>query len=171
MHLIDANILITAHNTYYPTDRVPEFWTWVLHQAELGRLKMPVEMIEEVQGGTGDAQKDLLYAWLQGAGVADSLRLDEEVDPELLQLVLDNGYAADLNDVEMETIGRDPFIVAYGLAAPLDRFVVTNELRKPSAKRANRKIPDICDGLGVQSCNAFGLIRRLNFKTSWAHGV
>ncbi|WP_410001046.1 DUF4411 family protein [Rhizobium leguminosarum] len=26
MHLLDANVLITAHNLYYPIQRVPEFW-------------------------------------------------------------------------------------------------------------------------------------------------
>ena len=47
MHLIDANILITAHNTYYPTNRIPEFWSWILSKAQQGLVKMPLEMIEE----------------------------------------------------------------------------------------------------------------------------
>ncbi|WP_427792287.1 DUF4411 family protein [Brevundimonas diminuta] len=168
MHLIDANILITAHNNYYPTNRVPEFWSWVLHHAEHNRIKMPVEMIEEVQGGTSDAEKDLLYEWLQQPGVADTLRLDEEVDLDALNEILSNGYANDLNEVEIEAIGRDPFIMAYAYKDPQVRCVVTNEVRRPSAQRANRKIPDICDRFNLQSCNAFKLIRKLDFSTSWA---
>ena len=26
LYLLDANVLITAHNLYYPIDAVPEFW-------------------------------------------------------------------------------------------------------------------------------------------------
>ncbi len=51
LYLLDANILITAANTYYPIGRVPEFWSWVQHQAETGLVKIPVEMYEEVLEG------------------------------------------------------------------------------------------------------------------------
>lgn len=47
LYLIDANVLITAHNDYYPIDGVPEFWDWLTHQATNGILKMPVEIYEE----------------------------------------------------------------------------------------------------------------------------
>jgi hypothetical protein len=167
MHLIDANILITAHNTYYPTNRIPEFWSWVLNKAEAGLFKMPLEMIEEVQGGTGDAEKDLLFDWLKQDGVVDTLRLDEDVDPDHLQQVLDDGYGQNLTDVDIEKIGRDPFIMAYAMASPVDRHVVSNEISRPNAQGANRKIPDICKQFGLNSCNAFGLIRQLDFKTAW----
>lgn len=170
MHLIDANILITAHNTYYPTNRIPEFWSWVLSKAQGGFVKMPVEMIEEVQGGTGDAEKDLLWDWLQQDGVVDTLRLDEEVDASHLQKVLDDGYGQNLTDVDLEKIGRDPFIMAYAMASPADRHVVSNEISRPNAQGANRKIPDICKQFGLNSCNAFSLIRQLDFKTAWEAG-
>jgi hypothetical protein len=29
IYLLDANILITAANTYYGISRVPEFWSWL----------------------------------------------------------------------------------------------------------------------------------------------
>lgn len=170
MHLIDANIFITAHNTYYPTNRIPEFWSWVLSRAEAGFIKMPVEMIEEVQAGTGDAEKDLLFDWLQQEGVVDTLRLDEEVDSDHLQKVLDDGYGKNLTEVDLEKIGRDPFIMAYAMASPADRHVVSNEISRPNAQGANRKIPDICKQFGLNSCNAFGLIRQLDFKTAWDAG-
>jgi hypothetical protein len=32
LYLLDANVLITAHNTYYAIDQVPEFWEWIAHQ-------------------------------------------------------------------------------------------------------------------------------------------
>jgi Domain of unknown function (DUF4411) len=45
----DANVLITASNTYYPIDQVPEFWAWLKHQGKLGNIKLPVEMLEEIR--------------------------------------------------------------------------------------------------------------------------
>ena len=29
LFLIDANVLIRAHEDYYPIDRVPQFWRWL----------------------------------------------------------------------------------------------------------------------------------------------
>jgi Domain of unknown function (DUF4411) len=49
LYLIDANVLITAHNDYYPIDGVPEFWDWLLHQATIDTVKMPLEIYEEIK--------------------------------------------------------------------------------------------------------------------------
>lgn len=95
-----------------------------------------------------------------------TLQLEEEVRQDLVQHVVKQGYAADLNDDELEQIGRDPFLVAYALAVP-PRCVVTVEVSRPARKRQNRKVPDVCASMGVQCCNTFTLIRELGFRTSW----
>ena len=166
LYLLDANVLITAHNNYYPINRVPEFWDWLLHQAEQGRICMPLETFEEV-GGTGDAEKDVLFGWLQRAEVREAMLLDETISPEAVQHVIDNGYAPDLNDVELERVGRDPFLVAYALTVAAERCVVSNETSAPGRQRANRKIPDVCRDLGGTCCNTFALVRALDFSTGW----
>ena len=33
LYLLDANVLIRAHQDYYPLDRVRGFWTWICDQA------------------------------------------------------------------------------------------------------------------------------------------
>lgn len=30
--LLDANVLIGAHNDYYPIDRMPQFWEWLTRE-------------------------------------------------------------------------------------------------------------------------------------------
>jgi hypothetical protein len=167
LYLLDANVLITAHNSYYPINRIPEFWDWLLHQAEEGRVAVPLEILEEVGDGTGDAEKDLLFGWLQNAEVRRALLLQEVIAPEAVRHVIDHGYAGDLNDVELERVGRDPFLVAYALVAPNERCVVSNETSAPNRQRANRKIPDVCRELGTTSCNTFALVKALDFTTSW----
>ena len=162
LHLLDANILITANRLYYPLDRVPEFWDWLLYQGSEGKLKVPLEMVEEIRDGTDD-----LADWLTDRDNLEALCLDEEVDIALVQRVINEGYAPDLTDQGVEIIGRDPFLIAYALAAPNDRCVVTNEISKPGKQRANRKVPDVCNQMQVVWMDSFRLIRALNFSTSW----
>ena len=146
LYLFDANVLITASNAYYPIDQIPEFWAWVQHQGKLGNIKLPVEILEEILAGR--KKDDLLLAWMKEKENQDALKLDEAVDAALVQKVVFDGYAPDLTDDELEEIGRDPFLIAYCMAAP-DRCVVTTEASKPSKKRQNRRIPDVCDCLSV----------------------
>ena len=48
LYLIDANVLIRAHEDYYPLDRVPQFWTWLEQNALVGQIKMPFEIYDEI---------------------------------------------------------------------------------------------------------------------------
>ena len=48
VYLFDANVLITAHKSYYPIDQVPEFWSWLQYQGKIGQIKLPLEIMEEV---------------------------------------------------------------------------------------------------------------------------
>jgi hypothetical protein len=93
--------------------------------------------------------------------------LDEAADPRLVARVIDQGYAPDLTDDEVEKIGRDPFLIAYALVAPQERCVVSTEVSAPKKTRANRRIPDVCQTMGVRCTNTFGFLRALDFRTSW----
>jgi hypothetical protein len=160
--LLDANVLITANSQYYPLARVPEFWEWLVHVASAGHLKVPLEMTEEIKAGDDD-----LAAWLSDNGHLAALKLGEDADVALVQRVIAEGYAPDLDDTEILRLGNDPFLIAYALGDTANRCVVTTEVSKPSKQRANRHIPDVCRGLGVICINSFQLVRDLNFSTSW----
>ena len=164
LYLLDANVLITASNTYYPIDQIPEFWAWLQHQGRLGNLKLPVEILEEILAGR--KKDDPLLDWMKDKDNQGALKLNESVDALLVQVVVSKGYAPDLTDDEIEGIGRDPFLIAYGMAA-IDRCVVTTEVSSPSKKRQNRKIPDVCNYLSVACCNPFQVNRALGFHTAW----
>ena len=139
LYLLDANVLITASNSYYPIDQVPEFWRWLQHQAASGNVKVPLEVMEEVRVGRKD--NDPLLDWISEDDNADTLLLEEVVDAALVQQVVSIGYGADLTDDEVEKIGRDPFLIAYALSNPPARCVVTIEVSRPSAQRQNRRNP------------------------------
>ena len=48
------HVLTTASRDYYPIERVPEFWQWLLHMGASDQLKLPVEVVEEVRAGNDD---------------------------------------------------------------------------------------------------------------------
>ncbi len=165
LYLLDANVLITANSQYYPIDQVPEFWSWLQHQAASDFVKIPLEVMEEIKEGRRD--NDPLIDWITRDDNHDVLVLQENVNAVLVQRVVTGGYAPDLTDDEVEKIGRDPFLIAYALADPGERWVVTTEVSRPSAQRQNRKVPDVCRTVGVQCCGPFTLNRNLGFRTGW----
>lgn len=159
LYLLDANVLITSKNLYYEFGRVDQYWEWLTFKAEQGAAKIPLEIYEEITIG-----RDELAAWAKDNKAA--LVLDEEVDIALVQRVTTEGYAPDLTDIELEAIGRDPFVIAYALADVENRVVVTQEVRS-NKKRQNRPIPSVCDELGVKSCDQWAFGRDLDFRTDW----
>ena len=131
--------------------------------AGLGLVKVPQEIFEEITTPRpAPYRPDPLVEWL--ISYQDVLVLDELVDVELVGRVTYEGYADDLADDEIEKIGRDPFLIAYALASPEQRCVVTNEHSRLGRRRANRHIPDVRRGLGVHWCDTFQLIRDLDFR-------
>jgi hypothetical protein len=60
-----------------------------------------------------------------------------------------------------------PFLIAAALSDAANRCVATAEVSKPTTTRTNRRVPDVCNTLGVQWMDSFGLIRALDFSTSW----
>ena len=161
LYLLDANILITAANTYYGIKQVPEFWTWLLHQAESGAIKIPLEMYEEVIEGRKEG--DELLGWIKNDAHRGALVFDEPCKIDFVQRVVRAGYAGDLTDDEVEKIGRDPFLISYGLIDP-ERCIVTTEISKPSKARQHRHIPDVCQTLKVKCCGPWELNRQLALR-------
>jgi hypothetical protein len=121
-------------------------------------VKIPNEIADEITVGN-----DAVADWLKDKDVRDALRLDEAVRVDLLRRVVAEGYAPDLTDAEMQMIGRDPFLVAYALAGT-GRTVVTKEVSAPRKKRHNRKVPDVCDVVGILWINDFGFYEEADFR-------
>jgi hypothetical protein len=72
LHLPDANVLIRADGYYYPINRIPPFWDWLLEQAEQGRVKVPQQIYNEVALFRGQ-----LPEWLKQPYVRKAIVLDE----------------------------------------------------------------------------------------------
>ncbi|MGA6183059.1 DUF4411 family protein [Stenotrophomonas sp. NPDC077421] len=167
IYLVDANVVMHAANTYFRHSWVPEFWSWLRHHGELGNIKMPHEIFQEIKDGSNNAEKDELFAWASDQDNKASILLADKVTPQLVTTVMANGYSLELTEVQLQTVGQDPFLVAHALKDPQNRCVVTHEVSAPRAAPHNRKIPDACNAVGVQHCTPFQMMAALDFKTAW----
>ena len=163
LYLLDANVLIDANRDYYPIERVPEFWDWLVEMGESDQVKIPEEIYEEVVLPR-PTRTDTLVDWLRDH--RDDLVLDEPVSMDLIAHATEEGYADDLTDQEIEKIGCDPFLIAYALVNPQNRCVVTSEQSRPSRTRANRHLPDVGRHFNLRCIDTFALIQELDFRTS-----
>lgn len=160
MYLIDANVLITAKNQYYPLDSVRPYWDWLITEGEAGNVKIPREAYDEVNG------TDDLALWIQQEHVKDALLLDEDADPILVQRVLAEGYQSNsikFTDSELIKARADPFIISYALADN-SRVVVTKEVSATRRRLGDTRIPDACTDCLIRCINDFKMLRELAFK-------
>ena len=168
LYLLDANTLIDAKRDYYPIERIPEFWDWLLFQGEQGNIKIPIEQYEEFYDKKdNDGNKDELATWAEKEEVKEALLFGEEIEQGLVARVTYDGYTANPTDDELIKIGRDPFLIAYALKDPINRCIVTTEISKPTKQGANRRVPDVCRTFNIRCIHTFQLIQQLNFSTNW----
>jgi len=168
LYLLDANTLIDAKRDYYPIDRVPEFWEWLVYCGQQENIKIPIEIYEEFSDTKNkDGNKDELAEWAERPEVRDALLLDEEAEQDLVARITYGGYEANPTDDTLVKIGRDPFLMSYALNDLENRCIVTTETSKPTKQGANRKIPDVCNDFSIRCINNFQMFRELNFSTNW----
>lgn len=160
LYLLDASSIITAQDGLYGINIVPEYWSWLQFQASSGICKIPKEIIKEI--APIDSQ---FKEWLSTN--RNALQLASEVRTESVRHVMENGYGANLSEVELAKIGGDALLIAAACEGRRNRCVVTEENSRPSATRANRKIPDVCRELGVSCMTTNEFVRKLEFTTDW----
>lgn len=159
LRLLDANVFITAKNTYYGFDLVPAFWSWLEEQACRGRVASTDLIYDELKDG-GDELAD----WVKAHQSLFRFESDSETVAKhvasLGRWVKKERYTTHVVEDFMRD-GADPFLVAVG--AELDCVVVTLETPAGS-KRKKVKIPDACKHLGVTWEDTFGMMRALGAK-------
>ena len=172
LYLLDANVLITAHDDYYPIDRIPQFWEWIVVHAKHGQIKMPFEMLAEVKAGQPkrdvENQDDELLRWLRTDEHEKDLLLNANADYIAVNRVFKEGYELPQPSLdELNKVRKDPLLIAYALARH-NSVIVTLEAKQENAtdamKRHRRKIPFVCRKLGIRCIDTFDLIRELDFR-------
>lgn len=168
LYLLDANTLIDAKRDFYPLDKVPEFWEWLVHHGQEGNIKIPHEIYDEfADTKKKDGTRDELAEWAASEEVMEALLFDEEADTDLVSRITYGGYLPNPSDEDIYKIGNDPFLISYALADRGNRCIVTGEVSRPRAKEANRRVPNVCDDFDIKWMHYFRFFRTLNFSTSW----
>lgn len=164
--LIDANILITAKNAFYPFDLAMAFWEQLKYHIENKNIIILKKMADEIFKGT-----DELSEWLAQfdeklfLNYSDSRILIEYRD--VLQHLRDSQYYKEsaLMEWSRENVA-DPWLIAAAKAKgyTLITWEVSAGVRSIVNKSRNAKIYDVCDNMNVPCKNLYYMMRRLGIK-------
>jgi hypothetical protein len=146
MFVVDADILIRAKNTYFQFERVPPFWTWLVHHAEAGNICIPIETWVKIGDKTAD-QRDDLALWAiehKDVLVPEDRSYDALFGRVYSKYAWPDGSAT--TEADLIKIGDDYALIACALHNGFT--VVTNEVRENKVG-PNKKVPNVCDDLGV----------------------
>lgn len=159
-YLLDANVFIQAHRSYYPLDICPGFWKALLQQHDHKRVFSIDRIKKEITEG-GDqlkqwanqsAPKTFFKKTADTAVVAWYQKMVEWVSNEPQYTT---GAKAEFANV------ADGWLVAYAKSNGL--VVVTQEVPSPSIKR-KVPIPNLCDKFDVEYVNTVEMLRQLGVQ-------
>lgn len=163
--IVDADVFISAKNTYYAFDICPGFWESLIHFHREGH----VYSIDRVRGELLAGRKDEdLVLWAKNNLPAEffvDTDSDEVTDAysDVMLWVQRNSQYLDRAKAKFAT-EADGWLVAYGIVH--DVVVVTNEQPRPEAR--NRVLlPDVCVQFGVPYKDTFVMLRDLGAQFEW----
>ncbi len=159
-YVLDANIFIQAHQTYYAFDICPGFWLALSRQHEAKR----VFSIDKIKGELL-ALSDHLSDWVKNTapntlfkGTADKAVSDAFRD--MVNWVQAEAQFTAEAKAEFSSVA-DGWVVAYAKANGL--VVVTHEEYAPEARK-KVPIPNLCLEFDVKYCNTSEMLRDLKVR-------
>lgn len=148
---------------HYPFDVFPSFWNTVLDLAKAGTIvsidKVKSELLHN---------KDELAAWIENNLHSDFFKATDVVIGEYAQVASWASSRAShykpiaLNEF-LHVDEADAWLVAYSLANPAKRILITHETSQPEARR-QVKIPEACAAVGTHYMNTVDMFRRLRVR-------
>lgn len=160
VYVLDSNFFIQAHRVNYPLDVASSFWSKVEQLANQGKIIS----IDKVKNELFNKNDDL-ESWCK-----DNLPNDffKDTSNTMLEygrvttwaISRSGNYLPNALNEFLNADEADAFLVAYALADPTNRVVVTQEISEPC--RQNKvKIPDACIALNVKYVNTIDMFRQL----------
>lgn len=165
LYVIDADVFITAKNSYYAFDICPGFWKGLIRRHLDGRVFSIDRVRSELLQGR---ESEDLVQWVKGDPPASFFRSVDEgaIATKYTEIMLWAQRSTRFVDAAKAKFatGADGWLVAF--AAVQGTVVVTNEQPAPDSKR-DIKLPDVCQQFGVTYCNAFTMLRDLGAHFDW----
>lgn len=152
-YLVDSNVFIEAKNHHYGFDFCPAFWEWLVDANARKRAFSVVEVRAELEAGN-DELADWAAAQRRKGFFLDATLQVASALARIRQWVAASSY---IPAAQASFLGAaDSSLIAYAKAHGYD--LVTHEVRGNSRKRI--KIPNVCDGFGVECVTPFEMLRR-----------
>jgi predicted nucleic acid-binding protein len=154
--LLDANVLITAHRSYYAFDLCPGFWDAVKVGHAAGRIFSTKRVLVELQRGA-----DMMLDWVQNELPGEFFVDDYDASvisqyAPMMQWVQAGGFRTTAKTKFASD--ADGWLVAT--AKHHGHVLVTHETRRDAIARV--PMPNVCDQFGVSYCNTFEMLRALS---------
>jgi len=155
--VLDANVFIQAHRSYYAFDTCPGFWDALVRQHDAKRLcsidRIRDELLEiddKLQAWVRDTAPDTFFKGTADKRVVDAYR-------EIANWVQNEPQFT--SDAKAQFLaGADGWLVAFAKAYGM--VVVTHEALAPDAI-TRVPLPNVCIEFGVDYCNTFELLKDL----------
>ncbi|MEK4168381.1 DUF4411 family protein [Staphylococcus sp. FSL W8-1268] len=170
--LIDSNCLIAPSKNYYSFILTPSFWKKINNFSKKGLIKTIDKVKNEICHQTNQSKKDELQKWFENSNVNNVINVKSKED------IVAN-YQKILNYIQSQSCYQeialkkwsdqnvaDPWLIATAMT--FNYTIVTFEMDRNKMQLNNQlneaKIPEICKAFGVNYCNLFEMLEKLNFQ-------
>ena len=159
-YIIDANIFISSHRTYYPFDIMPTYWKYLSKLCNNGVCIIIDEVYKEIM-----KNEDNLSDWFKlNIDYKEIKKSSDELVTEsysrIITSVMDNAQYKISAKQEFADCA-DSWLIAHALA--YNYVLVTNELRQRDVKK-RVLIPNVCDDFGIKYINMTEFLRATGFR-------
>ena len=164
--VLDANVLIGAHRTYYTIDFCPGFWDCLLLHFRGGAVLSIDKVRDELLdiSKSKDVEPDALYNWTKAAPKEMFVPSSDQPVADAYKDIMAWVYSRPqyLKDAKSEFARKaDGWLVAYAQAH--DVTLVTQEAFDPKIRK-RVPIPNVCKQFNVDYFNTFEMLRQLGVK-------
>jgi len=160
IYIVDSNFFIDAHRRTYPLDIATGFWNKVSQLAHAGTI-ISIDKVKNEIYDKNDALEEWCKANLPQNFFKDSGEVMNEYSTVMAWAVSrSNHYLPNALNEFMDSDEADAFLIAFSLADPSNRILVTQEVSAP-LKRNKIKMPDCCDSLGVSYTSTIQMFRQI----------
>ena len=151
MYIIDSSFFIENNRLHLTFDKHPEFWSWLVHLANLKIISIPKMVYNElIEAG------DKLSIWIEEN---KNVFVDTISASYKFNTVIEAyGFG---EDVSPNRLNADPWVIAHALA--VSGTVVTSEKSGKQTSPFKKKIPSICSILNVRCCTIITFLWEMRY--------
>ncbi len=161
-YVLDTNVFIAAHRSYYPLSLCPGFWNVLTHYSQQGHVLSIDRVRNEIR--KGDALANWVAQAPTGLFVTSAEQQVSGAFSEMQEWVWHNDqFLPAAKDKFARDV--DGWIIAYAFVH--GAIVVTQELFNSDVKK-RVPIPNLCRQFNVYYCDTFKMLHDFGVRFEWS---